>query len=110
MRVLVEALAVAEASLPRFSHRFSPRVFVRISLTDVENQIWLKRNVFWWSLLPLFFSLLAFIAHINGLSPLDDWWDALGRWELPVKPELPIGLSERHVDGLGLRGRLALEY
>lgn len=31
-RVLVEALAVAEASLPRYSHRFSPRVFTQPQL------------------------------------------------------------------------------
>jgi hypothetical protein len=31
-RVLVEALAVAEASLPRYSHRFSPRVFTQHQL------------------------------------------------------------------------------
>ncbi len=31
-RVLVEALAVAQASLPRYSHRFSPRVFTQHQL------------------------------------------------------------------------------
>lgn len=31
-RVMVEALAVAEASLPRYSHRFSPRVFTQHQL------------------------------------------------------------------------------
>jgi hypothetical protein len=31
-RVLAEALAVAEASLPRYSHRFSPRVFTQHQL------------------------------------------------------------------------------
>ena len=31
-RVLVEALAVAEASLPRYSHRFSPKVFTQHQL------------------------------------------------------------------------------
>src|SRR5713226_8126189 len=33
---------------------------VKESLTQVEHQIWLLRNVFWWYLLPFTISLLAF--------------------------------------------------
>lgn len=33
------------------------------SLKDVEAQIWLLRNVFWWCLLPLTLSLMTFFVH-----------------------------------------------
>jgi CubicO group peptidase (beta-lactamase class C family) len=36
---------------------------VKNSLTQVEHQIWLLRNVFWWYLLPFTISILAFFAH-----------------------------------------------
>lgn len=37
---------------------------VKESLTQVEHQIWLLRNVFWWYLLPLTISLQTFFAHV----------------------------------------------
>jgi hypothetical protein len=46
------------------------------SLTDVEDQIWLLRNVFWWYLLPPGISLLAFLVHVTWLKS-EDWLDAL---------------------------------
>jgi len=36
---------------------------VKVSLTQVEHQIWLLRNVFWWYLLPCTISILAFFAQ-----------------------------------------------
>ena len=37
---------------------------VKESLTQVEHQIWLLRNVFWWYLLPFAISILAFFAQV----------------------------------------------
>ncbi len=41
---------------------------VEQSLTEVEDQIWLLRNVFWWYLLPPAIPMLAFIAHLSWLK------------------------------------------
>ena len=49
---------------------------VKDSLKQVENQIWLMRNVFWWSLLPLSVSILAAFAHSTWLKS-EGWLDAL---------------------------------
>src|SRR3954465_8677894 len=40
------------------------RQHVASSLAQVEHQIWLLRNVFWWYLLPLALSLLAFLSQV----------------------------------------------
>ncbi len=37
---------------------------VQESLAQVEHQIWLLRNVFWWYLLPFTISILAFFAQV----------------------------------------------
>jgi hypothetical protein len=50
---------------------------VERSLTAVEDQIWLLRNIFWWYLLPPSVSLLAFFAHVTWLLS-KDWLDGLG--------------------------------
>jgi hypothetical protein len=41
---------------------------VTTSLTQVEHQIWLLRNVFWWYLLPFAISILAFFTHVAWSS------------------------------------------
>ncbi len=41
---------------------------VKESLSQVEHQIWLLRNVFWWYLLPLTISIQTYIAHFAWLS------------------------------------------
>ena len=41
---------------------------VKDSLAQVEHQIWLLRNVFWWYLLPSAIPLLAFFAHVSWLK------------------------------------------
>ncbi|MEX0678329.1 MAG: serine hydrolase domain-containing protein [Pirellulales bacterium] len=38
---------------------------VKESLIQVEHQIWLLRNVFWWYLLPFTIPTLAFFAHLT---------------------------------------------
>lgn len=49
----------------------------RDSLAQMEHQIWLLRNVFWWYLLPFTIAILAFFAHLVWRSSRD-WLDALG--------------------------------
>jgi CubicO group peptidase (beta-lactamase class C family) len=41
---------------------------VENSLSQVQHQIWLLRNVFWWYLLPFTVSILAFFGHVALLS------------------------------------------
>lgn len=50
---------------------------VQRSLTEVEDQIWLLRNVFWWYLLPPSISIMAFFAHTSWLSRSEGWLYAL---------------------------------
>jgi hypothetical protein len=51
------------------------------SLTQVEHQIWLLRNIFWWYLLPFTIAILAFFAHVTGFASLSSkgWLDALSQ-------------------------------
>lgn len=49
---------------------------VKESLAQVEHQIWLLRNVFWWYLLPLTISIQTFFAHV-ALSSAKIWFVAL---------------------------------
>jgi len=51
-------------------------------LAQVEHQIWLLRNVFWWSLLPLALSGLAFIAQVAWQERSGGWWTAVGASEV----------------------------
>ncbi|MCA9262536.1 MAG: hypothetical protein KDA60_01760 [Planctomycetales bacterium] len=44
------------------------------SLTQVEHQIWLLCNVFWWYLLPLAAPIMVFFLHVAWLSS-DTWWE-----------------------------------
>lgn len=46
---------------------------VRVSLNQVEHQIWLRRNVFWWSLLPFTIAILAFLAQFAWLHHSGFW-------------------------------------
>lgn len=45
------------------------------SLAEVDHQIWLLRNIFWWYLLPPTISVLAFFVHASSSR---DWLDLLG--------------------------------
>lgn len=49
---------------------------VQRSLTEVEDQIWLLRNVFWWYLLPPTISILVFFAHMAWRAS-KNWLEAL---------------------------------
>jgi CubicO group peptidase (beta-lactamase class C family) len=46
------------------------------SLNQVEHQIWLLRNVFWWYLLPFLIAIFAFFFHVAWRS--GNWWSLLG--------------------------------
>ncbi len=68
----------------RMRHRWQPpeadqplRHCVESSLAQVEHQIWLLRNVFWWYLLPPTLSILAFFGQIAWLARSDGWLTAL---------------------------------
>jgi hypothetical protein len=52
---------------------------VKDSLNQVEHQIWLLRNIFWWYLLPFTIALLAFFGQIAWQSGVatNDWLAAL---------------------------------
>jgi CubicO group peptidase (beta-lactamase class C family) len=41
---------------------------VKESLALVKHRIWLQRNAFWWSILPMAIPLLAFTAHLSWLK------------------------------------------
>ncbi len=50
--------------------------YVEESLSQVEHQIWLLRNVFWWYLLPPGVAIMAFFVHVSWLSATA-WWQFL---------------------------------
>ena len=50
---------------------------VQDSLAQVEHQIWLLRNVFWWYLLPFALPMVAFFAHVALLTS-SSWLQAVG--------------------------------
>ncbi len=47
--------------------------YVKESLAQVEHQIWLLRNIFWWYLLPFCISIMAFFLQI-AWNRSSDWW------------------------------------
>ncbi|MGD9636133.1 MAG: serine hydrolase domain-containing protein [Pirellulales bacterium] len=46
---------------------------VRASLGQVEHQVWLLRNVFWWYLLPFSIAILAFFVQVAWLRNTGFW-------------------------------------
>lgn len=50
---------------------------VQRSLAEVEQQIWLLRNIFWWYLLPPTLSITAFFAQVSWQSRGGGWLYAL---------------------------------
>ena len=50
---------------------------VESSLAQMEHQIWLLRNVFWWYLLPPALSILAFFGQIAWETRAGGWLTAL---------------------------------
>ncbi|MEQ1825880.1 MAG: serine hydrolase domain-containing protein [Pirellula sp.] len=44
------------------------------SLRQVEHQIWLLRNVFWWYLLPYTVAIMAFFVHVSWQAS-SVWWE-----------------------------------
>jgi hypothetical protein len=48
--------------------------YAKEALSQVEHQIWLLRNVFWWYLLPYSISLMAFFLQVSW-QVSGGWWD-----------------------------------
>lgn len=53
------------------------------SVRQVEHQIWLLRNIFWWYLLPCTIGLLAYFTHV-ALLISQSWLGAAGTATLPT--------------------------
>lgn len=47
--------------------------YVKESLRQVEHQVWLLRNIFWWYLLPPSISIMAFFVDVSW-SSATAWW------------------------------------
>ena len=50
---------------------------IESSLVQVEHQIWLLRNVFWWYLLPPGLAILAFFGQVAWVVRAGGWWTVL---------------------------------
>ena len=51
---------------------------VERSVAEVDDQIWLLRNIFWWSLLPSALAILAFLIH-STWAPSRNWTELAGQ-------------------------------
>ncbi|MCA9178527.1 MAG: hypothetical protein KDB14_28900 [Planctomycetales bacterium] len=56
--------------------------YLEESLAQVEHQIWLLQNVFWWYLLPPSISIAVFLVH-TGWEETGSWWGAILMTTLP---------------------------
>lgn len=61
----------------------SLRSSVQESLRQVEHQIGLLRNIFWWYLLPFTIPIVIFFAHTSYVSADGNWFVALGLIVMP---------------------------
>jgi hypothetical protein len=66
------------------------RSSIERSLMQVEHQIWLLRNVFWWYLLPPFSAMMIWPAHRAWLNR-DDGLSALGDFAGPAFTFVLVG-------------------
>ena len=77
----------------------------RESLAQVEHQIWLLRNVFWWYLLPFAISISAFFAHVTW-QVSHDWLGAVpARGIIRLSVRLVL-LSSIYLNQLAVRSQL----
>lgn len=72
------------------------------SLRQVEHQIWLLRNVFWWYLFPSLIALMTFFVHLS-LQLSSDWWIFLERLSGPVLIGLVVNVVVYLVNRLAIR-------
>jgi|GEM_PF-4474713 len=64
---------------PRPNEPDEPLLYcVKNSLADVEAQIWLLRNIFWWYLLPPLLSISAFFVDVGWRVRALGWLPSLG--------------------------------
>jgi hypothetical protein len=59
---------------------------VESSLAQLEHQIWLLRNVFWWYLLPIALAVLAFFSQVT-------WQQRSGGWLTAVALGLVVAIA-----------------
>ena len=72
--------SIADATPQKPTEPDQPLVkIVQDSLNQVDHQIWLLRNVFWWYLLPFIIPILAFFAHVTWSTwiPSEGWLSTL---------------------------------
>jgi len=50
---------------------------VKYALAQVEEQIWLLKNVLWWGLLPIWLPMMAFYLHVGWTARDEGWITAL---------------------------------
>jgi hypothetical protein len=56
---------------------------VASALAQIDHQIWLLRNVFWWYLLPMVLAIACFAVHISWAARQEAGW-ALGGFVMAV--------------------------
>ena len=72
------------------------------SLRQVEHQIWLLRNVFWWYLLPFLVAIMSFFVHV-AWRVSSDWWGFLAALSGPVLIGLVVNVVVYLVNRLAIR-------
>ncbi len=72
------------------------------SLRQVEHQIWLLRNVFWWYLLPSLVAIMSFFVHV-AWRVSSDWWGFLAALSGPVLIGLVVNVVVYLVNQLAIR-------
>lgn len=70
-------------------------------LAQVEHQIWLLRNVFWWYLLPSLIAIMTFFVHV-AWRVSSDWWMFLERLSGPVLIGLVVNIVVYLVNRLAI--------
>lgn len=75
---------------------------VKESLSQVEHQIWLLRNVFWWYLLPLTISIQTFFGHV-ALRSVHNWPEAIGAVAFATPMFLFLAVIYGFIDWLNQR-------
>jgi small-conductance mechanosensitive channel len=72
------------------------------SLRQVEHQIWLLRNVFWWYLLPSLVAIISFFVHV-AWRIASDWWGVLAALSGPVLIGVVVNVVVYLVNRLAIR-------
>jgi hypothetical protein len=86
----------------------SLRKCVRNSLNQVDDQIWMLRNVFWWYILPPGATLLVFFLDVawRGAVLTNDWLAGLGAAAIFMAILLAVYYSVYYVNQYAVRTQL----